>query len=81
MPRMGIATRAKRRISENLRWFGTPLAVNLEVCPGARPKRLDRALRSWSDGRLGCRPVEPAWWRPPPLPSIVRRWSRRPYGR
>jgi len=65
-------TVAARRLRENLDWFGTPLAVNLEICPGARAARLDRAIKSWSGGRLGCHPVEPAWWRPPPLPVIFR---------
>lgn len=31
--------------------FGTPFAVNLEVCRRVDRARLDRALREWTDGR------------------------------
>lgn len=72
----GSATVAQRRIHENVLWFGTPFAVNLEVCPGARVGSLDRALDSWTTGRLRCRPPQPAWWKPPPFPSVGRARQR-----
>jgi hypothetical protein len=65
--------RAHWRVRENIDRFGTPLAVNLEVCPGARPRQIDRALRSWTGGRLRCVAPEPQWWRPPPFPPGRRR--------
>ncbi|GAA3383292.1 hypothetical protein GCM10020369_08610 [Cryptosporangium minutisporangium] len=60
---------ADRRLGETLDWFGTPLAVNTLICPGGHVRRIDRALRKWTGGRLRCRAAEPPWWRPPHVPG------------
>jgi hypothetical protein len=56
-----------RRLLANMFWFGTPLAVNLAVCPGGSLARVDRFLARHTPGGIRCVSPEREWWRPPPL--------------
>ena len=57
----------RRRLLENMFWFGTPLAINLAVCPRAKPAKVDRFLARHAPRGIRCINPERAWWRPPPL--------------
>jgi len=57
----------RRRLLENMFWFGTPLAINLAVCPGASPGKVDRFLARHAPRGIRCVSAERAWWRPPAL--------------
>jgi hypothetical protein len=54
------------RLLANMFWFGTPLAINLAVCPKASPARIDRFLVQHAPPGIRCVSPERAWWRPPP---------------
>jgi hypothetical protein len=56
----------RRRLLANMFWFGTPLAVNLAVCPQASPARVDQFLARHAPQGIRCVNPERAWWRPPP---------------
>jgi hypothetical protein len=53
------------RMVQNIFWFGTAFAMNLQLCHGLRVRRLNRALKAWTGGRCDCRPPDHPWWKPP----------------
>jgi hypothetical protein len=59
--------REYRRILGNVFWFGTPLAVNLAVCPGVTVRRVDRFLVRHAPEGIRCISPQREWWQPPPL--------------
>jgi hypothetical protein len=56
----------RRRLLANMFWFGTPLAVNLAICPKASPARVDQFLARHAPQGIRCVNPEGTWWRPPP---------------
>ena len=56
-----------RRILANVFWFGTPLAVNLAICPEATVRRVDRFLVRHAPAGIRCLSPQREWWRPPLL--------------